>query len=214
VGVVKEAQTLGLSGGTVPLPVIRTEEDPDAGIPEQPPELVWDGSYAELLASDAWAVCSLTQQVGAERPLISIDDRDEFLLFLYVFRQIAIGSAGWCPETFGTSPGNLGSIEASHWQWLDKRRNPDCNAHATTLAPEGLDVEYTPVQRHASAYGLPNEPSDFDPDLTGANADDALEYTRIHVQYAYLNLCMAQRLQDQLESLEVAFAAREDLIEL
>ena len=55
-------QPLGISGGGVPLPIVPCASGDTTCDPTKQP-VAWDGTYAELLAADALAECSIIQSV-------------------------------------------------------------------------------------------------------------------------------------------------------
>lgn len=192
------AQVEALGGGTVPLPIREL-----AG----PPQLAWNGSYAELLAMDAWAVCSLTQKLGP-----APDHFRQGELFFSLLRarhaEATGGLAGLgnlCGEIEPTDPEQDYYLQ----QWLLDRQNPECNIDPITREPHGLNVELEPTNE--PTYVLP---STMDLGLTGDFAERARIEAQDQVQYAFLNLCIAKRMQEHLQSPEVMLASREVLLEI
>src|SRR5688500_17145255 len=114
------ASAQGVSGGDVPLPVKVV-----GGISQ----LSWNGTYAELLAADALAMCQSTQ---TERHGGRVQSGvDPMIIALY-----AKINAASCKATCASPPViDGGPICMPVDIWLDSRKDPTCNVDASTGLP-------------------------------------------------------------------------------
>ena len=191
--------SLGVSGGDVPLPVVPCETGSSPGdVGDCDPtqrELAWDGTYAELLAADALAECTLMHDVtiGGEN-IIFVDWHEE----MFIKMESAL--------CFDTTPVITDQGRSS--RWLDHRKDEACNSHAGTGLPAALEVDETGWQGETTSpfYVPPTS------NLTGGLSEHY--YAQQIVTDAFIDLCVAQRLNAQLDSVQVAFASTGELRQL
>jgi hypothetical protein len=217
-------QPLGVSGGGVPLPVtmcLDTPEECESFVPEES----WGGSYSELLAADAFAECTLLHAVNTDIDLTQLVDdhnfweRDEFILRIYSYMQTA--QCSWTvplnPE-FPVALHNWTPTEAWMYSWLWGRSYPECNINPLTREAEGLDFALLTddsawKRGSASHYWIPDVADlEFlaDP-ATPFEASMARRRAQTEIHYAYVNVCMASKLSEHLDSIQVAFTSTDEL---
>ena len=153
-----------------------------------------------VLAADALAECALLQRVGAGnggfvRPFF---DQLHNLMTKHAcsFTAGMMISSGYSAD------------EQKYFLWLEGRKDSRCNADPVTGAAKGLDLAAEEMKRQSgsdSPYYLPDAalPSGASPTLT-----------RQVVGEAHIELCMAQKLQQHLDSAQVAFASGAELEQL
>ncbi|MBN2193487.1 MAG: hypothetical protein JW751_11790 [Polyangiaceae bacterium] len=171
--------------GLVPYPV--HERPTDGSMPTSS----WDGTLAELLAADAFALCAAGTQLSqgaASQPdatLVRLEGRM---------------SSALCGEM--TEPIPL----VQRWH-LMRTLHPQCNADPTAGAPATVP----PVVRDGANYvindlGVPvAEPGLADTVRRNANAE---------LDVAEVNLCMAQVLRENLSTADTLFMSAEENLEL
>jgi hypothetical protein len=166
--------------------------------------LDWDGSYAELLAADALAECSLRQRVGA--------GGDVGFVRPFYNRLHGLMTTASCPLIDTTPPTvtpTYSSEEANYYRWLERRKTPECNANPASGQKAALDLSAEEEGRQdgtASDYYLPN----------GALPTPTTQATLVRgqVAQAHLDLCIALKLQEHLDSAQVVFASGAELEQL
>ena len=180
------------STGFVPYPVrVDATGQPVPG-PNGAPVPAWDGTLADLLAADAFALCSF-----GRTPIDDADEADQYLSHLIGRMEGAQCGPSLSPP--------LSRPDA----WLAQRQDPDCNVNTSTLEPAVLAE--VPVDE--PRYQLP--PSSSLP-LGGPIATRILAYaeTQREVRVAQLNVCMAMRLRNRLVSADTLVASGREQLEL
>ncbi|MBN1653115.1 MAG: hypothetical protein JXA30_04995, partial [Deltaproteobacteria bacterium] len=211
-------QELGVSGGGVPLPIsicMLTPEECEARGPEES----WDGSYSELLAADAFAECTVMHAVGIDVDLFGMDadpwnnETDQFIGHIWSFMHGAMCPLGEVPVP--PEYNDLSVAEKLAYTWLLGRNYPLCNIDPLTREPKAMSFAvlddpsiWIDKMKQDSAYWIP---AAADLDLTSEHSSVARQKAQNQVQYAYLNLCMARKLREHLDSIQVAFASTDEL---
>jgi hypothetical protein len=185
-----------------------------APIPTMPnaTTLNWNGTYPELIAADAMAECTLLQAVGTQ--MGGTTDPDVFLQHL---AQMMSTSLGVCTSPAQqAAPNGISSTEAFYWNWLQMRNDATCNLDVATQTHKGLGLSY--ALNGNGTYALPSlatyQDSSGGVTFGGSALSSARQVAQDHVQYAWMNLCMAQNIRAELDSSEVALASENDLREL
>ena len=195
--------------GFVPYPVLVDED----GLPVEDinGDLIagWDGSLAELLAADAFAQCLLTS--AFYKAVFSTNARglDEQLFVLWA--KMAQSPCKAPP------PEPIGDPAEPVERWFDGRMNPACNIEPTT----GLKGAVPLPERDVSAYlgfadTFRTQWQDFITDTSGGTGAGSSGFFNMAegLSYSELNLCMAQKLEEQLNTASVVFSSDEEQIEL
>lgn len=210
-GTVSETLTVIPAGTFLPLPVLVDGNQLPAADPSGKHVAGWDGSTAELLAADALGQCMLSSAFFTTDLSTQARGLDEFLYSLrarMAETTCHINNESLYPIS-GAAGGDI--IE----RWFIGRMTPGCNINPVT----GDDAVVPLPERDISAYL--SFTSDFKNTWTtvlshtGAidTGDDFGRVARA-VSNAELNLCMAQRMQEQLNSATMLFASDSDQLEL
>jgi hypothetical protein len=169
----------------------------------------WNGTFPELLAADALAECTLKERVGVIEGATS--DTDTML------RNLALNiSSALCVTAPVSAPAGYTSTEAFYWRWLEGRKIAGCNRDPLTQQLKAMEFNFSASVGTNSSYGLPdyNTYITGTPAFGGAETAQARNKAQDQIHYAWLNLCMAQKLKDHLESVQVALASESDLLQL
>jgi hypothetical protein len=188
------ARALDVSGGDIPLPV-------KAGTTN----VTWDGEYSDLLAADALAMCWTTQQDRGTPLTPYADDED-----LDIRNLLGLMGVAGCKTTC-SNPAMTSAEDIAICAWLEGRQNPTCNIDAASSQPRALDVSALRSPQVTQPYTIPS-PAALG--LSGTAASQARGLAQDEVSYADLNLCMAEQLQDKLDTVQIAFATNDDLARL
>lgn len=194
-------QAVGLpSGGFIPYPVMKQDGNVVLQADGVTPTTSWDGTLAELMAADAYVGCMTTSShyVGASSST-NAAGTDEFYLFLRQEMEKSV-----------CEPGN--PVEG---KWLSGRADSSCNIDTTTRLPAAVAF---PNREIPSYLTFPQEfRQNWDDYVSAPNSGagiSAAEQASQALSYAELNLCVAQRLQEQRNSASILFASDEDHLQL
>jgi len=187
------SQALGVSGGDVPVPA---KTGPSGKL-----QIAWDGAYADLLAADALAACWSSQGPLAKATYASAPIDNDQLIF-YLGGKMA---AGLCVA----QATNVPAADAFYGAWIATRNKKECNVDVATGDPDTVNLA---VSRTTTAdYELTTIAN---LGLTGTRAEAARQKAQGYLAYADLSLCMATRLNEQLDSQAVLFASQEEIYRL
>ncbi len=190
---VRPVHALGITGGDVPLP----SKTVDGTL-----KVSWDGTYADLLAADALAMCWITQSERLTRGTST--DPDPVISFLASKITAAQCSTATCTNSAlqGTP------ADAMYCAWVEGRKSSACNIDAAAGTPASLDVTTLRAASETAAYVFPTAAA---LGLSGSAAATVRNSAREELQYAELSLCMAEQLRQKLDTVQVAFASGDDL---
>lgn len=203
-----QAQTLPESG-FVPYPILVAPDDQDPQpilAPDGSFQPDWDGTLADLMAADAYADCRFNSTAAQPSGMSSALEpgQDEYLAALAakmgMVKCVTYGGGASFPPAI---------------QWRINRGDPACNADPRS--GNFARVEFD--QRAANQYWSFSQ--DFGPTAWGAIINlDAQVLTNLRLtaaselEYADLNLCMAQRLRSQLNGGQSLFLPGQDMTQL
>jgi len=164
----------------------------------------WDGSYSDLLAADALALCWTTQQDP--------------------------GTHNWLPETDGLITGLMSHMTRSSCHttcsnpayiydqdiqicaYLDSRKDAYCNMDPATSQYQALDVSSIRSASQTASYVLPTDAAlGITTTSWGTSYSPMRASAQQQVSYADLTLCMAEQLRQKLDTVQVAFTSTDDL---
>lgn len=163
----------------------------------------WDGSLADLMAADAYALCAATSDYAQHYPAPSTlhDPGNDAYLQHLDSRMDVVGECGGFT--------NSGSV----FVWRMRRKAEECNIDPRSNKPAVIeDFEREEPTPYESFYDF-NE----DWDVTAPSSSIALDARMIaglELEYADINLCMAQRLREQLNGGQSLFTSTEDHAEI
>jgi hypothetical protein len=210
VGTSRAALTVIAATSFVPTPVLVDENLLPVTDPNGKPVAGWDGSTAELLAADSLAQCMLSSSFFASTFATFARGLDEFLFSLRARMQQTTCHIG--NESLYPVPGAPGAEVIE--RWLIGRMTPGCNIDPTTGNPSVIPLP----ERDISAY------TSFTDDFAGTwrsvlsttfeGPEQAFPKLAQAVSYSELNLCMAQRMQEQLNSASILFSSDAEQLEL
>lgn len=199
-----QADTTALPAtGFVPYPVrVDTSGQPLLGI-DGKPVAAWDGTLADLLAADAYALCGASFMTSSEEAVAH--GSDGYLKYLQGKMQGAIcEAADPDPNAPATKTG----------QWLYQRTQlSQCNVDTSTMDATVLtDASGDPGDNR---YEIPIDTSiPFTANDDYELFSDAIGETTRELEVARLDLCMAVRLRAKLTSADVLVASGRDQLEL
>jgi hypothetical protein len=197
-GAERHALALGVTGGDVPLP---------AKTVNGKLQLSWNGTYAELLAADALAMCWSTQLEGPDDGTST--DADAFIRNLAA-KMAASTCKTSCSDGAVVEPGRI-----LYCAWLDGRKDANCNIDAASGNPKSLDISKLRSPDETAAYKFPQASTGPSPlGISGTSANDVRWSAQHELAYAELNLCIAQQLRQKLDTVQVAFASGDDLLSI
>jgi len=195
--------------GLIPYPILM---DPDLDEPVVGPDgsylPSWDGTLAELLAVDAYASCALGTSkfkynvAVAGFPTGFPAGNDEYLNHL-----VSLSKQHLCADSGPVS-------QPFPIQWLNNRRNKECNVQPLTGMQAGVEFNWNEVDNEYESFH--HEFADDWQDYTS----DIDVYERAHtlaaaeLEYASLNLCIAQKLRSQLNGDTSIFVSTDDQVEI
>jgi len=182
------------SGGDIPIPAKSVNGAMQS---------TWDGSYSDLLAADALAMCWTTQLDSGAHPAIAESDG-------IIGALMARMSTSSCKTTCSNSSYS-NSQDLSICAYLDSRKDASCNVNPTTSEKQALDVSAIRASSQTQEYTLSSDaalgiygaPSPYS--ALRASGQQLLAYTD-------LALCMAEQLHEKLDTAQVAFASSDDLV--
>lgn len=200
--------------GFVPIPILTTRPDPVDGQPPSEPILgvdgafqsAWDGSVADLVAADAYADCVINGSAAQyPHPILPsgtlpiIPGNDEYLEYLWGLMESID-----CNYDFPDFPRT----------WQRSRTDPACNVDAGSGLPAAVEFG----ERGPDVVANFREVIDMSDAATYSSSSTVFAYA-LHtatreLQYADLNLCMAQRLHSQMNGGQTLFLSTEDQVEL
>jgi hypothetical protein len=155
------------------------------------PVPAWDGSVVDLMAADALAEC------GRGTTAVNNDGffADEYLALLRSKMSTAM-----CP---GVQTLTGSTVD----RWAYQRTSlADCNLDLTTQAPATVAF----VSRDRSKYTLPSLSSLGLTLASGVTEKSVLDHAQTALDIADINLCMAQRLRESMNTADVLVASAED----
>jgi len=185
------ALAVSIAGGDVPIPAKLVN-----GVYQQ----VWDSSYSDLLTADALAACWTTQKVTSYDPAVS--ELDGLINTLMTHMSTASCKAGCSNPAYNTWE------DMAICNYLDSRKDPTCNMDAATRTGRALDTSKLRSITQTQDYVVP---SAFTMGMTGSSASRVVQQTQALMSYAELALCMAEQLNQKLDTVQVAFASGDDL---
>jgi hypothetical protein len=204
------ALTVVAATGFVPMPVLVDADRLPVQDPNGKPVAGWDGSTAELIAADSFAQCTLGSSFFQSTFATYARGIDEFLSTLRSRMQQTICHIDG--ESLYPIPDAAGAETIE--KWLIGRMTPGCNIDPTT----GEEAAISLPARDVSAY------TSFTTEFAGtwrsvlstsiADPEQAFPKLAQAVSYSELNLCMAQRMQEQLNSASILFASDAEQLEL
>lgn len=162
--------------------------------PDGKPVPNWGGSVVDLMAADAWALC--TQ--GTTRS--SADDAAEADAYLARLRDLIAASR--CTLT------GAGNFEAA--RWLVHRQDPECNFDTST----GAKARVTFPAHPRAEYAIPTPSASDLPAPNSTIRFQAVVDAQQEVDVAEVNLCMAQRLREHMATADTLIASSQDLRQL
>lgn len=181
----------------------------------------WDGSVADLLAADAYADCA-TNSSSHRKGHLTLGDNakpdlaaaDQYLNHLRSRMEQVV-----C-EPHPTSVYNN-----FVWRWLLNRGSSRCNVDPQSTQPAQLEFAERELNQYANFHDyfkglyLPQDDwEDFVVDPLDPNANALYAFTvfeaGVELEYADLNLCMAQRLRAQLNGGQSLFTSTRDQTEI
>jgi len=185
-------EALDATKGTIPYPAKTKEQNP---VYDERGRIVpgWNGSVVDLLAADAWAQC------GAHTSSAADSDRAHDAYTTYLEGRMswpscaAAGGSG--SEGFTIRDCAVGAC-APMKRWATQRQVPACNGDPAT--GYARSVQFLPN----SSIGITVPPAATlgITATTSVMADDAIANAQKWVDVAEVNLCMAQRLRDQMNT--------------
>ncbi len=175
-----------------PVPV---KTDAATGKPTAEVKLGWDASLSDLMAADAYAQCAVASTDPTTPEAANIAGNDEYLEWL----RNKMG------QTACHDPNGGNTIES---KWVFSRtQRADCNADPYTLSP-GTIPGYDVAEKSYASLGSTSLADLHASGLISSGNDAAaLFYASREIRYAQLNLCMALRLRQQLETADAFFAS-------
>ena len=184
-----------MGSGTIPFPV-KTDEDLNPVLdPSGNPVAAWDGSLADLMAADAWALCV---QNTSRSFLDDANENDEYLEYLMARIDVAA-----CQPTLGWFP-----LPAAT-RWLQQRTNSACNVDTSTGLP--TVVEFS--EHETGKYQIKSSQVSI-PGASAAIKEAVVSEAQKELEVAEVNLCMGQRLREYLSSADGLFLSGEARREL
>ena len=185
----KAASALTPSQGLLPYPIKYSGNSPLLG-PDQKPVVAWSGSLPDLMAADAWATCAQhTNDVNGET--------DGYIWYLVgkMIEDLSCSNAQHLPAA-----GDVGPI------WRARRQSAACNADTSTGAQKSIGfAPYSPYQIGNPIPGAVN------------GYTDALADAQVQLNIADENLCMAQKLREDMvtaDGLLLSAADQRELLEI
>ncbi len=204
---------LGIGPSSAPFPAKFVNGTPQLD-PTGHPIPYWTGTIVDVLAADAWAQC------GAHATSAAQFATDTYLAYL----EGKIDETA-CPNTFSggqptadfNTPGCDAAACASkmkRWAW--QRRRASCNVDTSTRAQAVVGFFGNATMGHALASSSPANTSPEFSGLAGsaANVNGAVAAAQKEVDIAEVNLCMAQRLRENMASADSLFLSAADLRQL
>ena len=196
VEVAQAAEPVVPDSGFVPYPII---VDP---ITQEPIifasgtyEPAWDGTVADLIAADGYAMCAQTGYFGMNYGTSDVHGGDAYLNYLL---------------------SKMGEVQCKTWPqatsteqiWINNRETTDCNVDGRTKTLAAIEPLQRDITGTASFYAWNNHWG-----LSGSNAviEAARELAGRELNYADMNLCIAQYMRGQLNSGESLFTTSDDL---
>jgi hypothetical protein len=190
-GAAAPAHAVSITGGDVPIPAKLVN-----GVYQQ----VWDSSYSDLLAADALAACWTTQKATPYDP--SVSELDGLINALMSHMGTASCKAGCSNPAYTTWE------DISICNYLDTRKDPTCNMDAATHTARALDTSKFRSTTQTQDYVVPSAAT---MGITGTSATRVVQQAQALMSYAELTLCMAEQLNQKLDTVQVAFASGDDL---
>lgn len=196
--------------GFVPYPIVTKIED-DEVVPDLAPDgsfqPAWDGSVADLLAADAYADCTFNSSIYVPilpDLIVSSAGTDAYL-------QHLLSKMGQL-ECEPFAPGPFNTIVQ---KWVANRESGSCNVDPQTGTSTHLEFSIRAENQYAT---FPEVFYDNDEWLEFTDDDflfiDAFVNAGGELDYADLNLCMAQRLRSQMNGGQSLFTPSQDLLEI
>lgn len=209
-GTAQEALTTIPQAGFIPYPI---RFDLDRSSPNHAPDgsevPAWDGSVTDLVAADAFAQCVATSALSKIQPTMSRGGNDAYLNRLIgLMDQFDCKPAGTRFDAADVDgDGNVTeALRAKELHWLEKRKQPECNVDGSgsPAKVEGIARDVAPYDAlYTSQWGL-----------TGIYIAVGRQNAGKELEYADVNLCMAQQLRSQLNSGQSLFLSTSDQAEL
>ena len=207
---------LGISGGAVPVPI-----DPVSK------KVRWDASYADLLAADALATC-YDMLPMSQQPLTTARTTvgyrllapwarlhyDAYISYLIGKMDAALCTAG--RNQLSSLPSNYSSHDAIYRAWITNRADSTCNGDAAAPStPKTIDISPPAGANTLIAYLLPTLPAmaAAGRTVTGRDSQEVAAYRNVQDEalFAPLNLCIAERMRERLDSEQIVFASQDEL---
>lgn len=183
-------------------------------------KIIWPSTYSRLLAADAVAECTLIHRVGVTEGASTDGDKFFAALATSMSSTISNSQCSW-PNP---APALHTATETFMNRWVEGRKVAACNLDLATQAPKAMEFNYVARVGTSSPYGLPDtatyQAASPAPTFTNSPTSDtslvnsARNKAQDQVHYAWLNLCVAQKLREHLESFQAAVTSEEDLLEL
>ncbi len=205
-----QAVTVIPASGFVPYPVLVDGTGAPVTDPDGNKIAGWDGSLAELLAADALGQCMFTSTFFDSQFSTLTRGLDEALFALRAKMIQSKCSLGEDDPANGFYP-RLNPADQME-KWFAGRMHPGCNIDTTTGTAAVIPLPERDVSAYSSfTTGFKTAWTSL---ITGSNGGQAFNRMAQALSYGELNLCMSQRLQEQLSTASVVFGSDEDQLEL